>query len=118
MKNFPYNKYQFYTAKKVNGEPYRVIAVSTYAGRKVRGVAKCAPDDKFDMDKGKMLAAARCNLKVAEKRRNRAMKKKAEAIRKKDEANDYYAKMFSYFNDSFIAYEEAKAKLHIIEDSL
>lgn len=118
MKNFPYNKYQFYTAKKVNGEPYRVIAVSTYAGRKVRGVAKCAPDDKFDMDKGKMLAAARCNLKVAEKRKNRAMKKKAEAIRKRDEANEHYSNMFSYFTDSFIAYEEAKAKLQEIEDSL
>lgn len=54
--------------------PTKVIALSTYAGKVVRGVAKCSPQDKFDVDYGKELAAARCNLKVAQKRLKRAGK--------------------------------------------
>ena len=46
----------------------KVIAVSTYAGKTVRGIAICSPEDKFDIEFGKKLAAARCNEKVAEKR--------------------------------------------------
>jgi len=41
-------------------------------GKPVRGVAKCAPNDEFDINKGKELAAARCNLKVAQKRVKKA----------------------------------------------
>lgn len=69
---FPINKYKFYVARKVNGDPYKVYAVSTYAGKTVRGSAKCDPRDEFDLEKGKMLAAARCETKVAEKRWARA----------------------------------------------
>ena len=56
-------RYRYYT----NGKD-TVVAVSTYAGETVRGVAKCAPEDEFDLAKGKKLAAARCAKKVAKKR--------------------------------------------------
>ena len=51
----------------------KVIAVSTFAGKPVRGVAVCAEDDEFDLEFGKKLAKARCDVVVAKKRLNRAM---------------------------------------------
>lgn len=47
---YPIEKYKFYT----NGS--RVIAVSTYAGKTVRGVAVCHAGDAFSLEKGKKLA--------------------------------------------------------------
>ena len=35
-----------------------------HAGRIAKGYAKCSPDDEFDMETGKKLAAARCNMIV------------------------------------------------------
>ena len=43
---YPIEKYKFYT----NGS--RVIAVSTYAGKTVRGVAVCHAGDAFSLEKG------------------------------------------------------------------
>ena len=48
---YPLEKYKYYQAGN------KVIAVSTFAGRTVRGVAKCNPKDNFDLEKGKMLPA-------------------------------------------------------------
>ena len=65
--------------RKINYKIYHhdneVIAVSTFAKRMVRGVAKCDPRDEFDHKKGEALAIARCDLKVAEKRIKRADEK-------------------------------------------
>lgn len=62
--------------RKINYKIYRhdneIVAVSTFAKRMVRGVAKCDPRDEFDHKKGEALAIARCDLKVAEKRLKRA----------------------------------------------
>lgn len=66
MKKFSPDKYRYI----VNGNT--VIAISTYAGKTVKGVAKCDPEDTFDLEKGKKLAAARCNEKVCRKRLRRA----------------------------------------------
>ena len=40
------------------------IAITTYGGRRVRAVAKCAPGDTFNEDIGAQLAMARCAQKV------------------------------------------------------
>ena len=56
------HRYKYYTNNKDV-----VVAVSSYAGKTVRGVAKCDPRDTFDIEKGKELAAARCNEKIAYK---------------------------------------------------
>lgn len=56
-------KYKYFT----NGENV-VVAVSSYAGRTIRGVAKCSDQDKFDLETGKKLAAARCAMKIARER--------------------------------------------------
>ena len=77
--SYPIEKYHFHIATKVDGTPYKVIAVSSYAGKKVRGVAKCDERDTFSLESGKKLAAARCAVKIAEKRVARAERKLKEA---------------------------------------
>ena len=89
----------------------KVLAISTFAGKTVKGVATCSPDDIFDADKGAELAAARCNKKVAKKRVRHAEKKLAEALRIRFEADEYVKKMTDYVMAS-------KAELVDAEDDL
>ena len=53
---------------KVITLPTSVIAISTYAGKTVKGIAKVDPRDTFDPEVGKQLATARCAEKIAIKR--------------------------------------------------
>lgn len=101
MKNYPLEKYRFYQ----NGN--RIIAVSTYAGRTVRGVAICHPEDNFNLELGKQLAAARCNEKIAAKRYARATHCLNEAVAETERATEHMHQMASYHNDSFVAMNEA-----------
>lgn len=91
---YPFEKYRYYTAGN------KIIAVSTYAGKTVRGVAKCAEGDTFDLEKGKRLAALRCAEKIAFKRAERAMDKVVEAQKKVQVAQVYRNKMDVYYADA------------------
>lgn len=106
---YPLSKYRFYFPQG------KVIAVSTYAGKTVKGVAKCDPRDEFDLETGKKLAAARCNAKIAAKRKARANKKLAEAHRQLVEAQKHYNKMNEYVKDSANELTEAQVNLRQIE---
>ena len=99
-------KYRFYD----NGN--KVIAVSSYAGRQVRGVAKCDPRDSFDKEKGMQLAEARCNLKVAEKRAVRSEVQYKKAIVALGQAERRLNDMKNYFDDSHEKLEVAKTTLN------
>ena len=99
---YPIEKYRYYT----NGQ--RVIAVSTYAGKTVRGVAACDPNDTFSMEKGKELAAARCALKIANKRLNRAIRKENEANEAFLQAERHLDKMTAYASDAWDAKYDAE----------
>lgn len=71
--NYPIEKYKcavknsYVDAEGVAHGPV-VYMISHYAGEVVKGSAKCSPEDEFDLEYGKRLAAARCNEKVVEKR--------------------------------------------------
>lgn len=106
------NKYKFY----YNGN--EVIAVSTFAGKTIKAKAKCNPEDVFDVEKGKQLAAARCNLKIAKKREDRADYKLFEAETAYDEAEEHYIKMKDYSDDSYKARIKAEEELDNILKSL
>ena len=69
----------------------KVICISRYAKKAVRGIAKCAPDDSFDVETGKKLAKLRCDLKVAEQRYKNAKNRMLEA-------EYYYALIEDEFN--------------------
>ena len=88
------DKYRFYRSDN------KVYAVSTYAGKSVRGVAKCDPVDTFSIEDGQMLAAARCNEKVAEKRVKRAEKKVKEAYDDFRVALRHLERMTKYCEDA------------------
>lgn len=110
------DKYKFYQFKNENGGT-TISAVSTYAGRTVKGYAKCDPRDEFDVEKGKKLAAARCNLKIAEKRKMRAGTKYIEASVAADKAAEHFDKMKAYFMDADDQVDEALAELKALTEN-
>lgn len=89
----------------------KVIAISTYAGKPVRGVATCAPEDEFSLEKGKALAAAKCNAKIAKKRLKRAVKQMNEAWDASVIANNRYNDMLGYYIDAAERLNEANQEL-------
>lgn len=112
MNNFPLSKYQFY----INGN--KVIAVSSYEGRRVRGVAKCNPIDEFDLEKGKRLAAARCNAKVAERRLKRANNELLNLYTTRSEINHRIIKGITYCEDASMKLREAQEDLELLLETL
>lgn len=108
---YPFNRYQYY----ITGN--KIIAVSTYAGKAVRGVAKCADSDTFNKEKGKQLAALRCAEKIAHKRIRRAKDKSYKADAAAEAAKDYADKMYRYVNDAYDELEEIEEALEkLLED--
>ena len=98
---FPKEKYKIFQSKN------KVIAVSTYAGREVKGVAKCDPRDEFDFEFGKKLAIARCAYKIAEKRKARAIAEYRKAAVAADESAKRFYDMKQYFMDSVDQLDDA-----------
>lgn len=109
MNDYPIDKYKFF----VHGNT--VIAETTYAKKRIKASAKCAPGDVFDLQKGKELAAARCNLKVANKRFSRATRKRKEAINDLAKARNSMTMASCYYNDSFQDYVLAENKVKELE---
>lgn len=107
------SKYKFYTYTNEKGIQ-TVAAISTYGGKKVKAVAKCDPRDGYDVEQGKTIAAARCNSKIAHKRRDRAFACYQEAERRVAEAERYLRKMTSYYNEAYDAMREADDELEDI----
>ena len=92
-------KCKFYQYKNENGG-ITIAAVSRYGGKVVKGLAKCSPDDEFDEEKGKALAQARCELKIAEKRNKKASKQYLEAVVTLEQATKKFADMKQYYMDT------------------
>ena len=106
-------KYNYFTDEKNR----KVIAVSTYAKKRVKGVAVASPDDVFDYEKGRKLAKARCDAKIASKRYKQAKKRFEEARELLEYASDYMSKMADYFDDAINEEREAKTHLEqLLED--
>ena len=80
--------------------PDKVICISTFAKKKVRGVAHCAPEDNFDLTVGKTLARFRCDEKIANKRIKRAIQKYDEAYAEYQKAKHHLNEMKEYWEDS------------------
>jgi hypothetical protein len=110
--NYPLDKYKFVTYGN------KVIAISSYGGKRVRGVAACSKDDAFSLEKGKELAAARCALKVAQKRYKRASRKLGEAEVACANADTHYDRMICYYEDSLNGIDEARYNLENLLESL
>lgn len=102
---FPLDKYKYFH----NGN--QVIAVSTFAGRTVKGVAKCDPHDTFSMEDGKRLAALKCNNKITAKRLKRAAMRYVEAEKAVVAAQVHAERMKKYYHDAKAENKEAEDEL-------
>lgn len=109
---YPFEKYRYYTTGN------KIIAVSTYAGKTVRGIAKCADGDEFDLEKGKQLAALRCALRIANKRKERASRKMDEADAAYMAAEEYCDKMADYYGDACDEVMEIRAAIGELLDEM
>ena len=96
----------------------KVIAVSSFAGKAVRGIAKCDPSDTFSPEIGRQLAEARCNVNVADKRERYAADRLKDAIAWYNEASAYMQKQLARFGDATKKHEEAKASLAAILETI
>jgi hypothetical protein len=108
---YPLEKYTYVTHTRKDGVK-EVVAISTYAGKIVRGIAKCDPTDEYNAGLGMELAAARCNAKIAKKRKNAALKAHREAVIALNEAKARLADMENYVTDSQCKESEAKDYLN------
>lgn len=107
------SKYKFYTDEDARV----VVALSTFAKKPVRGKAKCDPRDEFSNGDGMLLAAARCNKRIAEKRAHNAETRLAAAIEEFEKAKKHLDKMKSYREDAVVRLNQARADLEEIESS-
>lgn len=105
-------RYKFYAADK------KVICISSYAGKTVKGIAKCDPKDTFNLEDGKKLAIARCAHKIAKKRMMRAEAKLAEATKALAAAREYMDKMQKYYDDSSAEFVKISEGLKELEASM
>ena len=106
-------RYRFYD----NGKD-TVICVSSYAGKRVRAVAKCAPEDEFDLEAGKKLAQARVDVIITQKRVARAHRKFNDAVKQLEAANKHIDNMGLYVTSSIDEANEALANLAKLTEGL
>lgn len=92
------------------------IAVTRYAGKSVRAVAKCDPVDKFDGAYGERLATARCDVKVAEKRQRRAVELANSAINALIDYQKRVDKLMEFVTQATAELAEAEAELKAVLD--
>ena len=88
-------RYKFYASGN------KVVCVSSYAKRAVRGVAKCNMEqDTFELETGKKLARLRCDKAIAIKRHKRASEQYLASMKAYEDAEKNMLKMRKYFEDS------------------
>ena len=111
IKSPTYKFYEFNHLRADGTPSLRVAAVSSFAGRPVKGYADCHPNDEFDREYGYALAAARCAEKIAAKRCNRAYSKVDEAKAQANAALAHLQKMMQYEADAEANYNLASYTL-------
>ena len=108
---FNKDKYRYVDHTPKNSNVREIIALASYCGSVVKGSAKCDPRDLFDSNVGEMLAALRCNSKVAEKRLHNSEDKVIEAQAKVEAAMRELEKATKYHNHAQKEYDEASKLL-------
>ncbi len=109
---FPLEKYVYVVKGNI------ITALQTYAGRVYTGVAHCAPEDEFNFETGKKLAAARCNEKIAHARFKYAQKKFKEACALKEKALKQYEKYYKFMEDATEIWQNSVYHTMEVEENL
>lgn len=108
------HKYRIYTANRDK----TVIAVASFAGKTVKGIAKCDPKDTPDVEKGIKLAILRCDEKIATKKIYRGEMKVAATSKELDRAANKHENAKQYYEDAMNAHTKAYQDLVSFENSL
>ena len=116
--NFDSQKYEIIVQQNEKYLGVEVIAASTYEGKPVSAKAICRVDDEYDETQGVRLACARCNEKVALKRKKRAARKLKEAEEILKQAIEHRNKMQKYYSDATYALEIAKTDVSCLLDEM
>ena len=114
LKNPTYKFYEYNHERADGTTSLRIAAVSSFAGKPVKGYADCHPNDEFDRQYGYALAAARCAEKIAARRCNRAYNKVDEAKALVNAAMAHLQKMMQYEADAEASYNIASYDLAAI----
>lgn len=96
----------------------KIIAVSYFNKKAVKGIAKCCENDKFDEDVGRELAAERCTVKVLKKKTKKAAEKYLNSLFMADRAERKAKKTFKYYCKVAKELSEAESHLLKFEDTL
>ena len=97
----------------------KVVCISKYAGKPVRGIAKCDPEyDEFDVETGKELAQSRCDVKVANKRVANLQRKLYGALNTLEQAKRNVEQLESALHLAVNESVEAQDKLNLLEVKL
>jgi hypothetical protein len=107
-------KYHFYR----NTENDTIVCTTIYKGKMVRGIAKCSPEDNFDIELGKKLAYLRCKKKFARKKLKHAHNAYKEAFLVEAKARTNLAKAAEFVNDSDYLLDMVTKELVCLERKL
>lgn len=118
---YPIEKYQFKTFSQKNDDGTTstvVVALTTYNGKVVRGVAKCLESDDFSLETGAKLAAYRCDLKVCKKKCRKAGQRLKDMATQIDKLNSEFTKMVNRYDDLLDEYHNSTIRLNNLERDL
>lgn len=96
----------------------KIVVASSYAGKIVRGIAKCNANDTYKEDTGIALATARCDVKIANKRVKRAMAKYDAATKAVNDANAAWEKAIKYLTNAEQEALNARKALSVLESAV
>ena len=107
---YPIDKYKFIRHTRKDGRE-EVIALSTFAGKTVRGKAILDEKDVFDFETGKKLAALRCAENIGIKRVLRANECLDCADQYVEDAKRFQDKMTHYYEDATLELAAVREEL-------
>lgn len=103
---------------KIYKSGFKIVAVGSFAGKAVRGIAKCDPKDAFSAEIGEELAVARCKNKINAKRMKSAEVKLKEAIDALAAAQEKLDFMYSYHKEATDKFNCSQRELEELLNSL
>lgn len=108
------DRYKFY----YNKDEKTLICTILYKGKTIRGIAKCDPDDEFNLGVGKKLAYLRCRKKFLSKKLKRALQVERDAIIAEARAKCNLANARDFVSDSEIQFNNTINELAKFEAEL
>lgn len=101
---FPIERYTFEFKPETN----TIIAIQTWAGNPVKGYAHLHPEDNYNEEFGKALAAARCDMKISAKRKKYLKQKMLDALSKLEQAEQEYISIHEQYQRALQTYNDAE----------